>query len=294
MRVRRTSSGVVSPDRPVLEILIITWNSRGDLRRCLESIYRFPPPQRFVVTVIDNGSSDGTPAMLRDEFPQVQLVLNRRNRGVAPARNQGLRQTKAEFVMILDADTEILPGALTALLDAIRERPRAGVVGAQLLYSDRTVQPSCKRIPHLLAPVFNRMTAVPGVKRLRVWREHMMQDWLHDHPRPVDYVIGANQLIRTQALHEVGLLDENIFYGPEDIDFCARMWQHGWEVWYIPAARIIHHCARLTKRNPLSRLALLHLRGLHYFFRKFRVEERRRLRRLIDRAAARAAQHHTG
>lgn len=269
----------------VLEILIITWDCRNDLKRCLDSIYRFPPRDSFIVTVIDNGSKDGTVAMLRHKFPQVELVLNSQNRGVAPARNQGLAKTEAEFIMSLDADTEVPEGALQTLLDEIRRRPQAGVIGAQLFYSDGSPQPSCKRIPHLLAPFLNRMTGLPGVKRSRIWRNHMMEDWAHDHPHPVDYVIGANQLIRTKALREVGLLDENIFYGPEDIDFCVRMWLRGWEVWYIPQVRIIHHHARRTKRNPFSRLAWLHLRGLLYFFRKYRFEERRLIRRLVDSKA---------
>jgi len=223
--------------------------------------------------------------MIDKEFPRAQVILNVENRGVAPARNQGLRRTRAEFIMLLDADAEVLRGALDNLLAGIRSHPKAGVVGAQLLYPGMTIQPSCKRIPHLLAPVFNRMTRLPLVKHSRIWRRHMMADWPHDHARPVDYVIGANQLIRTQALKEVGLLDENIFYGPEDIDFCTRMWLRGWEVWYVPSAQIIHHCARLTKRNPFSRLAWLHLRGLLYFFRKYRLEERRLIRRLVDSKA---------
>lgn len=270
----------------ILEILIITWNCKEDLRRCLESIYQYPPEDSFIVTVVDNGSGDGTVQMLAREFPQVKTIINKENRGVAPARNQGLSETDAEFIMILDADTEILSDALRVLMDKIRSLPQAGVVGAQLLYSNRTVQPSCKRIPHLLAPILNRITRIPGVTRTRIWRHHMMQDWSHDYPRPVDYVIGANQLIRTRALREVGLLDENIFYGPEDIDFCIRMWQKGWEVWYIPEAQIIHHCARLTQKTPFSRLAMLHLRGLIYFFRKFRPEERRRIREMVDSRAA--------
>jgi N-acetylglucosaminyl-diphospho-decaprenol L-rhamnosyltransferase len=267
----------------LLEILIITWDSRRDLNRCLTSIYKFPPLGPFIVTVVDNGSQDGTPQMLERQFPQVHVIVNSENRGVAPARNQGLGRTQAEFIMLLDADTEILPGALDNLIAGIRSRTKAGVVGAQLLYSDMTIQPSCKRIPHLMAPLFNRMTRFALVKRSRIWRSHMMLDWAHDHSRPVDYVIGANQLIRTKALKEVGLLDESIFYGPEDIDFCTRMWQHGWEVWYIPSAQIIHHCARLTKRKPLSRLAWLHLRWLIYYFRKFRSEERRRIRGLVEK-----------
>jgi len=267
---------------PTLEILIITWNCCDDLACCLDSIHRFPPRDSFIVTVVDNGSKDGTSQMLGLKFPQVKVIINSDNRGVAPARNQGLSRTKAEFIMNLDADTEISENTLQRLLDEIRIRPRAGVVGAQLLYSDGSLQPSCKRIPHILAPFLNRTTGFPGVQRLRIWREHMMEDWTHDRSRPVDYVIGANQLIRTEALQEVGLLDENIFYGPEDMDFCMRMWQRGWEVWYIPHVRIIHHHARRSKRNPFSRLALRHLQGNFYFFGKFRPEARRRVRRLVD------------
>ncbi|MBN2378700.1 glycosyltransferase family 2 protein [candidate division WOR-3 bacterium] len=267
-----------------LEILIITWNCLSDLRRCLNSIFNYPPKDSFKVTVIDNGSVDNTVELIKKDFSQVNLIQNIKNRGVAPARNQGLAITEAEFVMILDADTEVFPKSLQKLIKAIRARPQAGIVGAQLLYPDGSIQPSCKRIPHLIAPILNRMTNLPGVKKTTIWRHHMMEDWTHDKSLPVDYVIGANQLIRTKALREVGLLDENIFYGPEDVDFCVRMWQKGWEVWYISQIRIIHHCARLTKRNPFSRLARLHLYGLLYFFRKFRPEERRRIRRLVERS----------
>ncbi len=265
-----------------LDILIITWNCSADLKRCLESIKKFPPSESYVVTLVDNGSTDDTLEMVRRDFPEVRLILNSVNRGVAPARNQGLAVTQSEFVMLLDADTEILEGSLDVLLSGMRSHPRAGIVGAQLLYSDMTIQPSCKRLPDRIAPVFNRLTRLPGIKQTRSWRNHMMADWDHGRERVVDYVIGANQLIRTAALREIGLLDERIFYGPEDIDFCLRMWLGGWQVWYIPQAKIIHHCARLTKRNPFSRLALLHFKGLAYFFRKHRPEERARIRRLVS------------
>lgn len=221
--------------------------------------------------------------MLAREFPQVKTIINKENRGVAPARNQGLSETDAEFIMILDADTEILSDALSSLMDEIRKRPRVGIIGAQLPYPDMTISPSCKRIPHLLAPIFNRFRRFSIIRRSRIWREYMMKDWKHDHARPVDYVIGANQLVRVEALREVGLLDENIFYGPEDADFCLRMWLKGWEVCYTPKAKIIHHAARKSKKNPFSKLALMHLLGQIYFFRKFRCEDRRIIRDLVER-----------
>jgi N-acetylglucosaminyl-diphospho-decaprenol L-rhamnosyltransferase len=280
--LNRDTNPLIEKNKVVLEILIITWNCREDLRRCLNSIYRFPPKDSFKITVVENGSVDGTKEMLVEEFPDIDVIWNKENRGVAPARNQGLSVTNAEFIMNLDADTEVPKDGLQNLLDEIHSRPRVGVLGAQLLYGDGSLQPSCKRIPHILASFLNRMTGIPGVRKSQIWRHHMMEDWAHDYSRPVDYVIGANQLIRTEALRKVGLLDDNIFYGPEDVDFCLRMWQNGWEVWYIPHVQIIHHHARRSKRNPFSRLARLHFKGMFYFFRKFRPEERFRLRKLID------------
>jgi GT2 family glycosyltransferase len=114
-----------------------------------------------------------------------------------------------------------------------------------------------------------RLDFLPFARNSDSLRMHTMSDWSHDEIMKVDYLIGACQMIRRETLEEVGLLDENIFYGPEDVDFCLRVYQHGWNVYYFPHTKIIHYEQRLTKKKYLSSLSLRHLKGLIYLYWKY-------------------------
>jgi exopolysaccharide biosynthesis polyprenyl glycosylphosphotransferase len=250
--------------RPDVSIAIITWNSRQLLQDCLESIYTGNKGIDFEIIIVDNGSRDGTIAMLRERFPAARLIENTRNRGVAPARNQALQAATGEFVLILDADTRVAPGAIASLVSFARSTPEAGIIGAKMLDPHGSLQFTCRRFPTIFTPFLRSLQIIPTFRNHRLMREQMMAGWDHNSIREVDYVTGACQLIRREVLKEVGLLDEKIFYGPEDADFCLRAQSHGWKIFYYPHATVVHH----RTDHSLRRLSWKHLWAIFYFFQK--------------------------
>jgi hypothetical protein len=251
--------------RPVLSIVILTWNSRALLERCLAALPAAVGGVATEVIVVDNGSTDGTAAALaaRDD---VRVVPNAWNRGVAPARNQGLRLARGDFLALLDVDTVARPGAFAVLVEALRAAPRIGLVGPRLVGADGTLQYSCRRFPTIVDKALRRLPARWG---RAITDDVELRDWDHASARSVDYVIGACQVIRRSALAEVGLLDERIFYGPEDVDLCLRLHRAGWDVVYEPRAEVMHLERRVTRRW-LSALTARHLQGLATYFWKHR------------------------
>ena len=254
-----------------VSVVILTWNSASSIEACLASLPAGLTASHEVI-VVDNGSQDRTLAVLRARFPAVQIMENPHNRGVAPARNQGIRRARGDYILILDDDTIVHPTALDQLVQLLDARPEVGLCGPKLVDAEGRLCLSCRLFPTLLDKLGRRF---PSALTRRAARRAELADWAHDTLRAVDYVIGACQLIRRRALDEVGLLDERIFYGPEDVDLCVRMRQAGWQVVYQPAA-VVTHAEQRIARSAFSRLGWKHLRGLAYYFWKHRYIVSRR------------------
>ncbi len=242
---------------------------RESLRDLLCSILQHTAGVSFELIIVDNHSGDGTADMIRKEFPSATLIENTKNLGVAPARNQALRLVKGRYALILDADTLLIENSFKKMVEFMDGQPDAGICGCKLVSPDRAVQPSARRYPSPLSFLLRRLAFIPAVKRSPHLHYHEMNDWARNDIRDVDYVIGACQMIRREALEQVGFLDEKIFYGPEDIDYCLRMYRHGWKVYFYPDTSIIHYEQRITKKNLFSKMSLHHLRGIMYLFRKY-------------------------
>jgi len=248
---------------------------RDLLQSCLNTIYNFTSGITFEIIVIDNNSLDGTSEMIENEFPQIRLIKNPENRGVAPARNQGIEAAKGKYILILDADVELIENSILKLFEYMETNPECGVVGSKLVGTDRQLQFSCKRFPNLLSFVFRRLEHISLVKNSKTLRYHTMQDWDHNNVREVDYLIGACQFIRCDVIKKIGMYDDKIFYGPEDIDFCLRVWRAGWKVIYFPETIIIHHEQRITKKKIFSSISLKHFIGILYIYRKYNFKIKR-------------------
>mgnify|MGYP001233741832 FL=1 len=252
-----------------VSIVIISWKMKNLLKRCLETIYLFTKDLNFEIIVIDNNSQDGTSEMVEENFPQIKLIKNPENRGVAPARNQGIKETKGKYILILDADMELIDNSIKHLFDFMEKSPEAGIVGCKLVDKDFNLQSSCKRFPTLLAFLFRRLEWIDAVKNSNTLKNHTMQDWDHNQIKEVDYLIGACQFFRRDVIDKIGMYDDNIFYGPEDIDFCLRIWKAGWKVYYYPFTQIIHHEQRITKKKLFSKISFKHFAGIFYLYRKY-------------------------
>ncbi len=264
-------------EQPVLSVIIVTWNVRDLLRECLRSVVgsqepgarsqestdgRLPPAPCSLtpeIIVVDNASRDGSADMVRTEFPGVRLIANAENLGFARANNQGIRASQGRYVVLLNSDTLVPPGALAALVAFMDAHPDAGAVGPRLLRPDGTAQPYA-----FGGDPTPRYLLARGVNRLIFRRP--LHDWATDAVQQVDWVSGACLMVRREAMDQAGLLDENIFMYFEDNDWCLRIRGAGWKVYYNPQAAITHIGGQSLAQNPAARRA--YGESLQYFYAK--------------------------
>lgn len=267
----------------LLSVIVVSWNTRELLRASLhslkEELVRLTGSDDFAggasseveVFVVDNNSADQSAQMVAADFPWVKLTANADNRGFAAGNNQALAHATGRFVLLLNPDTEIVPGALDTLIKFFESHPRAGVVAPQLLNSDGTIQRSCRSFPTFTGMVFeliglSKMFS-PGSKYGARFREYKMLDWNHDDERRVDQPEGACLMIKRELLDQIGTLDEGFFMLFEEVDWCFRAIKAGWEIWFTPTAQVVHHYGQSIKQVKVRMILSSH-RGLYRFWRK--------------------------
>lgn len=223
-----------------LSIVIVSFNTEQLLQRCLDAACADTQSLTAEIFVVDNASTDGSPRIVAQRYPHVNLIANERNVGFAAANNQAIRHASGQFVLLLNPDAFVHPGATPTLLRFIRSRPQAGFCGAVLLNEDGTVQPSARRFP---TPVRFLATRVRPLARL-TGAEHGFD--IHGQqtppatPIPADWISGACLLVRRSTIEQVGPMDEGFFLYFEETDWCRRMHAAGWQGWLVPAARATH------------------------------------------------------
>ena len=255
-----------------LVIVIVSWNTAQLLRQCLltlktELVRSGFSDSNCAVFVIDNDSSDGSAELVANEFPWAKLTANQRNVGFAAANNQALNMVSAEYILLLNPDTEVKAGALSTLIQFLDNHPKAAVVAPQLLNSDGSVQRSCRAFPSFSGMLFELLglsRLMPSVKK---FREYKMLDWEHDDERQVDQPEGACLLIRSTVFDQVGRLDEGYFMLFEEVDWCYSVKQAGWEIWFTPTAQVLHHYGQSIKQVKVKMILSSH-RGLYRFWYK--------------------------
>ena len=221
-----------------MDIAIVSWNTRDELRRALASVRRHGGDRRVVV--VDNASTDGSPDMVREEFPEVELVAESENLGFAAGANRAFQAAGDADILLLNADVELTPGAVERLESALDEHPRAAAIGPRLVNEDGSTQHSAYRFPTLEVAAWLNS----GLWRLRSesWQAARLLETSPQpaRPAPVDWVIGAALAVRRTALAEVGGLEESFFMYAEDLEWCHRAAKAGWQIWYEPAAAVLH------------------------------------------------------
>jgi N-acetylglucosaminyl-diphospho-decaprenol L-rhamnosyltransferase len=224
-----------------LDIVIVTWNSANDIGRCLQSILESGSERSVRVTVVDNGSEDGTGDLVQDSFPGVRLLRNHENRGFAAANNQALSTCTAPYWMLLNPDTELTPGSTDRLLAFMEEEHRASAAGPVLVNADGTPQFPGRNFPSLSSLLWETLFLDRLFPRSPIFGAHRGMRRTAEVPERVDFVHGAALLLRRTVAEEVGLLDEGFFMYFEEVDWCYRIREHGGQCWVLPSSRIIHH-----------------------------------------------------
>jgi hypothetical protein len=245
--------------RPYLSIIIVNWNTLALLRDCLSSLAASELHDRCEIIVVDNGSHDGSPDMVRRAFGRVRLLANRDNLGFARANNQGIAASQGRYVLLLNSDTRMPAGTLAALLAFMEQHPEAGVCSPRLQHPDGQ--------PQVFA--FGADPTPGYLLRRGLWRlllRRGLHDWATPHTLTVDWVSGACMLVRRAAIEQAGMLDEAIFMYFEDNDWCLRIRRQGWRVYYYPRVAVIHLGGQSLAHNPAARAA--YYTSLRYFYAK--------------------------
>lgn len=249
-----------------IALIIISYNTRVDLKAALDSIRRLPEAGELEVVVVDNGSRDGSIEMVRDLYPEVLLVINERNGGYSQACNRGIMATQAPYVMVLNSDIEFDRGGPREMAEWMEANPSIGAAGPRVLNSDGTVQFSCRDFPSLTVSLGHAFLGELFPNN-PFTRSYHMKDCGHDRDMGVEWVSGAAMLLRRTACEEVGGFDEGYFMYVEDVDLCWRLRQAGWEIRYYPRVEIIHHIARSSSQQS-TRMLYQHHRSMFRFYRR--------------------------
>lgn len=244
-----------------LSIIILTWNNLRATRKCLTSLAPIAARPDVETIVIDNGSTDGTPAALHREFPRVRLTVNGHNRGVAAARNQGLIKARGGKILILDNDTIVNCEAVEGMEQYLDQHSDVGLCACRMTDEQGNVQPSYRPFPGIVSKIYSLLRIARPLSHYKTDADGTIEPY---------YVIGACQMIKREAVEQAGMLDEAIFYGPEDADYCQRVRNAGWRIKYLPHIAIVHTYQRTTSRNPFTWLGYKHMRGLLHLYRKYR------------------------
>ena len=234
-----------------LSIIILNYKSKGLVKQCVKTITLLAPKVSYEVIVVDNDSGDGVGAMLVERFPEVQFIASPKNVGFAAGNNLGIRVAKGRYIVIMNPDITVLPGALegmTAFMDANLD---VGIMGPKLVHPDATLDPSCYRFPTYAIPVYRRTPLGRLPVGRRAVSDYLMEDFDHETTRDVDWLLGAVLTVRREALEQVGLLDERFFLYFEDTDWCRRFWAAGHRVVYYAGAKMVHYHERLSAQGPL-------------------------------------------
>ena len=250
-----------------LSVIIVSWNVKGDLIRCLASLYKNPPSDTFEVIVVDNASADGTIDAVKTDFSDVVTVVNSENRGFAAANNQGVQKSQGEYIIFLNPDTLVHPDSLDVLVAFMDNNQDVGVCGPTLFNENGTIQPSTRRFPTFRAALY-RHTIFRSIGIFRKqYRRWLMKDFSHDEQMDVDQLMGACLLVRKSVLEEVGALDEDFFMYYEEVDLCFRIKCAGYRVVFVPEAAIVHLGGRSAAQVPV-RKRIAAMTSLLKFFKK--------------------------
>jgi GT2 family glycosyltransferase len=243
---------------PELSVILVNFNDRLHLAGCLMALEKAAEKLSAEVILVDNHSADESPALVRDSFPWVKLVVNEANVGYARANNIGIRSSRGEFLLFLNTDTVVPPEALTSLLAEIKNRPEAAAIGPALVQGDGRFQVSFGREVDFFYELRQKLFLNPYYRRaLRSTRKARTAGWLS----------GACLLARRCAVEAAGLFDECFFLYFEDIDLCRRLRDLSYELVYFPSVRVVHLGGATTARDPW-RNRLHYREGQLYYYEK--------------------------
>ncbi|MHB1347907.1 MAG: glycosyltransferase family 2 protein [Candidatus Humimicrobiaceae bacterium] len=263
----------------IVSIIIVSYNSRDYLKKCIDSILRFPPhlsQNEYEIIIVDNNSTDGSVALIEKEYLRlgfIRLFKNDANKGFSHANNLAIKNSDSRYFLLLNSDTEVYENSIDGLLEffeRLKEKKiNIGIAGPKIINSDGSVQLSCRRFPSFINAAF--YTILAGIKPdNRFSRRYKLTDADRSRPFEVDWVSGSAMMISAKALKHTGLFDENYFMYVEDVDLCYRMWQRQFKVYYYPLVKILHHIGGSTDSDPTNSQIRMQKSVLYFYIKIYK------------------------
>ena len=270
-----------------LSVIIVNYNTKKLIVNCLESIFKFTKDIRYEVTVVDNGSKDGSLQILKNKYPQVKLILNKENLGFTKANNQGIKISKGEYILLLNSDTYLIENSLKKLIDKAKSLSNLGAIGPQLLNTDKSIQQSAGFFPHL-PQVFFWMSFIddlPGGQYLKPYHVdhdnfYSQKSSAYQADKQVDWVTAAAILVPGSVIKKVGALDEKIFMYGEEVEWCYRIKKAGYNIYFSPIAKIVHIGRGSSQKIP-NKAFIGEYQGVIYFYAKYKSKVSLQIVRLL-------------
>ncbi|MBN1994230.1 MAG: glycosyltransferase family 2 protein [Anaerolineae bacterium] len=250
-----------------LSIVIVNWNVKNLLRHCLQSLdtaCQSSPDLTTEIIVVDNASTDGSPQMAREEFPQIRLIASDDNLGYACGNNTGVTAAAGRYVFILNPDTVVQSDTLTRMVNYMDARPQVGASGPQLLWPDGSTQSSRRRFPTLGSLFWESTLLGQWFPQNRYAQRYHLADIPPDQTQTVDWLVGAALLIRREAWQQVGPIDQEFFMYFEETDWCRRAAEAGWEIHYLPEAKVTHYEGQSSQQVMAARTLRFQRSKLRY------------------------------
>jgi len=255
-----------------LSIIIVNWQTKDLLKKCLESIFYYGKNIDYEIIVIDNASTDGSQGTIKQfsnlAIKPFKFILNNQNLGFAKAVNQGIRISEGNFILLLNPDTEIKENTLNKMIEFMETHRKAGIAGGKILNPDGTVQLSVRKFPELISQIIVLLKLHHFLKDFSPVKKYFVLDFDYSKTQEVDQLMGSFFMIRKKLLDEIGLFDERLFIWFEEVDFCKRAKNKDWQIFYYPEAEIIHQkAASFSQVLPFKNQWQFN-KSLLYYFKK--------------------------
>jgi len=245
-----------------LSVIIVNWNTKNLLLNCLDSVFKTIKEISFEIWVVDNGSTDGSVEAVKSKFPSVKIIKNKKNLGFAKANNQALKQISGRYAVLLNTDTILTDGALEKIFFFMEDNPEVGICGGQLLNEDGSKQRCFGNVPTLITDLLSK-----SLLEILFPKRYFSKRQKYEIPTEVESITGACMVVRKKAIDEIGLLDEKFFLYYEETDWCYRMRQKGWKVFYHPQAYIYHLRGKSSEKTQ-NKAIIEFWKSRYNFFKK--------------------------
>ena len=256
--------------------VILTWNSGLYIKKCIDSIVSLDFDNIYIC-IVDNGSSDNTIESIKSikinsKKIYLDLIRLEKNKGTTISRNIGIKKIKnnVDYICVLDSDTIVNQLAIEKMIDLLNSNQQIGIVGPILRSLDGSIQPSGRNLPTLTGKILKVLPFSRTIKIAEKMDEIKIEYTAFKNVFKVGYLMSACWMMKKTLIEDIGLLDENIFYAPEDVEFCLRAWSNGYSVLYDKNVEIIHEWQRISRRKLISKHNWEHIKGLLYLFFKYK------------------------